>query len=153
MKKAILHQYQQLVDKAASQVTEVTVPPEGWLKTLRKSLGMSGAQLARLLGVTRAQIAQSERNELSGAITLRTMHTMAAAMGCRVVYAIVPAGKVEDLLVKRVNDKARQVMDKVNTHMALEAQALNEERRAYELTRLEQELLRDMPSDLWDDVK
>lgn len=153
MKTIILHQYQQIADEAASQAARLNVPPEGWLKTLRKALGMSGAQLGRLLGVSRAQIAQSEKNELSGALTLRTMHAMAEAMGCRVVYAIVPAGKVEDLLAKRAKEKARQIMTRVNTHMALENQTLGEKNRRFELQRLEHELLNEMPSDLWDDVK
>jgi len=153
MRKIILHQYQQIIDKAVRQTAGLDVPPEGWLKTLRKALGMSGAQLGRLMGVSRAQIAQAERNELSGAVTLRTLQNMAEAMGCRVVYAIVPTGNVEGLVVRRAKEKAKQLVDRVNTQMAFENQTLNEERREYELNRVEQELLRNLPLDLWDDVK
>ncbi len=153
MRKIVLHQYQQIIDKAGRQTTGLGVPPEGWLKTLRKALGMSGAQLGRLMGVSRAQVAQSERNELSGAVTLRTLQNMAEAMGCRVVYAIVPNGNVEDLVARRAKEKAKQLVGRVNTQMAFENQTLNEERREYELNRVEQELLRNLPLDLWDDVK
>lgn len=150
MRKTVLFQYQEIVDKAARQAAGLPTPPEGWLRTLRKALGMSGAQLARRLGVSRAQIAQSEKNELSGAITLRTLQNMAEAMGGRVVYTIVPHEGIETLLNKRAKEKAEQLMSRIDTHMALESQLLEGERHQFEMQRLEQELLREMPADFWD---
>jgi predicted DNA-binding mobile mystery protein A len=152
MKKTVLFQYQEIVDKAAKQAVGLSTPPEGWLKTMRKALGMSGAQLGRVLGVSRSQVAQSERNELTGAITLKTLHTMAEAMGGRVVYTIVPSERVEALISKRAKVKARQIVEKTSTHMALENQALGANSLQFELRRIEQELLKEMPSDFWDDV-
>lgn len=153
MKQIILHQYQDIVDKAAEQTSDLPMPPEGWLKTMRKALGVSGAQLARLLKVTRSQIAQSEKNELSGAVTLRTLQNAAEAMGGRLVYAIVPvSGTVETLIANRARDKAIQIVGRADTHMALESQALNAKSREYEIRRLERELLASMPSTLWDEV-
>lgn len=152
MKKIVLHQYQGIIDKAAKQVVGVSVPSEGWLKTMRKALGMSGAQLSRLLGMSRSQVAQSEKNELSGAITLKTLQSMAEAMGGRVVYTIVPSGRVETLIAKRAKEKAQQIVNKANTHMALESQTLDARSREFELKRLEEELINTMPSDFWDDV-
>jgi len=152
MKKIILHQYQQIIDSAAKQVAGLSVPAEGCLKTMRKALGMSGAQLARLLGVSRSQVAQSERNELSGAVTLKTLQGAAEAMGCRLVYAIVPADTVENMISRRAKEKAQQIVGKVNVHMALESQALDAKSREYEVKRIAQELLNSMPSDLWDNV-
>jgi transcriptional regulator with XRE-family HTH domain len=57
---------------------------------MRKALGMSGAQLARKMGVSRALVSQAESNEVSGNVTMKTMQTMAEAMGCRFVYAVLP---------------------------------------------------------------
>lgn len=119
---------------------------------MRKALGMSGAQLGRILGVSRSQVAQSERNELSGAITLKTLHAMAEAMGGRVVYTIVPSERVEALITKRANAKALQLVNKTSTHMALENQRLDANSLQFELKRIEQELLKEMPSDFWDDL-
>lgn len=150
MRKTVLFQYQEIVASAARQAEGFPVPPEGWLRTLRKALGMSGAQLARRLGVSRAQVAQSEKNELSGAVTLRTLQNMAEAMGGRVVYTIVPNESIETLLGRQANEKARQLMSRIDTHMALENQLLDSERHKFELQRLERELLRDMPADFWD---
>ena len=61
------------------------MPGDGWIATIRKALGMSGAALARRLGVTRARVSQAERAEREGGITLKEMDEFAAAMGCRFV--------------------------------------------------------------------
>ena len=90
IQNTILQQYQRFVDQASVSSADLTLPPEGWLRTMRKALGMSGAQLARKMGVTRALISQAESNEVSGGVTIKTMQKMAEAMGCRFVYAVLP---------------------------------------------------------------
>ena len=85
IQNTVLQQYQRFVDRASLSSANLTLPPEGWLRTMRKALGMSGAQLARRMGVSRALISQAESNEVSGNVTMKTMQTMAQAMGCRFV--------------------------------------------------------------------
>jgi len=150
MKPLIIHQYQQIVDSAAQQMA-ITQPPEGWLRTVRRALGMSGAQLARKMGLTRSQISQSEKNELSGAISLKTLQAMAEAMNCRVVYALVPNGTTEQLVAEQAQKKAAQLVRQAHIHMALESQALNPEQLRIEEQRIKYELIRVMPNDLWND--
>ncbi len=112
---------------------------------------MSGTQLARRLGVSRAQVSQAEKNELVGVITLKTLRYMAEGMGCRVVYAIVPEGSAGDLVARRAREKAEQLIRKTSAHMALEQQSLDEKQLSFELERLQRELINEMPSDLWND--
>lgn len=151
IKDIVFSQYQGIVNRAASQVHEVTVPPEGWLCTARKALKMSGAQLARHLGVSRAQVSKTEKNELMGSVTIKTMQQMAERMGYRFVYAIVPENKVEDLINARAKEKATAIVELANKHMALEAQALSNEQRQFEIDRLQQDMVKNMPFDFWDD--
>ncbi|MEN0039389.1 MAG: mobile mystery protein A [Cellvibrio sp.] len=150
MKQLIIRQYQQIVDSAAQQMT-ITMPPEGWLRTVRSALGMSGAQLARKMGLTRSQISQSEKNELSGAISLKTMQALAEAMNCRVVYALVPNATIEEIVANQAQKKAEQLVRQTHIHMALESQALNSEQLQIEEQRIKYELIREMPNDLWND--
>lgn len=151
MKTVVLKQYQDIVNQASQKGRDITVPREGWLRTLRKSLGMSGAQLARKIGVTRAQVAKSERNELAGVITLKTLQNMAQAMGGRIAYTIVIPSDVEKIVSERARAKARKMIEKANTQMALESQTLDSKTMRFELSRLEQEILKEMPTDFWDD--
>lgn len=151
VRQLVQKQYQRLVDSgAAHEVAEL--PPEGWLRTARKSLGMSGAQLARRMGVTRARIAQAEASEAEGGITLKSMQATAEAMGCRFVYAVVPEGRVEDLIVAQARKKATALVITASKHMALESQTLPDKSIALEIERLTRELARDMPADFWNDT-
>jgi predicted DNA-binding mobile mystery protein A len=123
----------------------------GWLRTVRKALGMSGPQLAKRMKVTRARIAQAELAERSGAATLKSMRSMAAAMGCQFVYAIVPPGPVEDLILAQARKKAAALVGTASKHMALESQALPDESISSEVETLARELVQERPSELWND--
>lgn len=151
VKNTVSKQYQDKVNHAAAKIRGVSFPPEGWLCTARKALGMSAAQLARRLGVTRAQVSKTEKGELVGSVTIRTLQTMAERMGYRLVYAIVPEQKIETILATRAEQKARRIVEETHKHMALEEQALSDKQIDFEIERLRQELLRNMPSDFWDD--
>ena len=151
MKKIISGQYQEIVDNAALKAAGLYVPAEGWIRTMRTALGMSGAQLARRLNFTRGAISDAEKNERSGAITLRTLENMAAAMNSRLVYTFVPEKSIKDVKSARAKEKAEQIVSKADTHMALESQELAKGQRQYEIERIGQELLQTMPSDFWDD--
>ena len=150
VKTVVRLQYQRLADSAASH-SGLRTPPEGWLRTVRKALGMSGAQLAKKMGVTRARVAQAEQAELSGGATLKSMHAAAEAMGCRFVYAVVPEKRIEDLIAAQARKKALALVGAASTHMALENQALPDAKIAQEAERLSHELAREMPPDFWSD--
>jgi predicted DNA-binding mobile mystery protein A len=151
LKSVVTRQYQAIVDQAAKAIPqEDQGPPEGWLATARKALGMSGSQVARRLGVTRSRISQAEQSELSGGATLKTMHSIAEAMGCRFVYAVVPVGgNVEDLVKRQALRKAQAIVQKAGTHMALELQSLSDDKNRDEVERIANELMRTMPSNFW----
>jgi hypothetical protein len=72
-------------------------------------------------------------------------------MGCRFVYAIVPDTTAGELLGRRTREKAEKIVARTHQHMALEAQILSPAQIAAETAILQQELMRDMPADLWND--
>lgn len=149
MKQIIIRQYQRLVDKTAEKVTDISTPPEGWLRTVRRSLGMSGAQLAKRLNVSRAQITQAEKAELTGGITLKTLNSMAEAMNCHLVYTIVPKKTINELIAEQANKKADQLVQQLE--QTDPDFPLNPEQRDYEIQRLQRELIKKMPRSLWGD--
>lgn len=146
-------QHQAIVDRAAdAPVRSLEAPNEGWIATVRKALGMSAAQLARRLGVTRARVSHLEKTEMSGGVTLRTMDITAKAMGCRFVYAIVPVeGRVADGIAAQARRKAEALVARAGTHMALEQQSLPDSTNREEVSRIADDLARAMPSDFWTD--
>ena len=65
-------------------------PPDGWIRTIRNTLMMTGKQLAGKLGVSKGRVYKVEQDELAGGVTLRTMKSVAEALDCRFVYAMLP---------------------------------------------------------------
>ncbi len=98
LKKIAIKQCRNKVKHMEERFSDVVWPTEGWIKTLRQALNMSGAQLSRRLGVTRGLISKTEKAELSGGVSLKKMHDMAQAMNCRFVYAIVPETDIDNIL-------------------------------------------------------
>ena len=147
----VLKQYQEKVNQAVRQLGGFSLPPEGWLKTVRQALGMTGPQLAKRLGVTKGRISQAEAAEQDGGVTLKTMQSMAEAMNCRFVYAIVPENEVELVIRDQAIKKAKARVKAASTQMALEAQALGKEKLSAEIERIASEMMDKMPSDFWSD--
>ena len=146
----VVKQYWARVDRAADSLKSVEIPDEGWIRTVRRAMNMSGAALGRLLGKSRASVSQSEKNELDGAVTLRTMQSIADAMGCRFVYAIIPEHSMEDLMRKHARKVALEIVKRSTEHMALEDQSLGKEHTQREVKRITEDLIKDMPANFWD---
>ena len=148
----VLKQYQNKVNQALKQFGDYAMPlSEGWLKTVRKALGMSGSQLAKRLGVTKGRVSQAESAEISGSATLKSMRNMAQAMDCRFVYAVIPIKEIESVIRDRAVLKAKEQIEAASTQMALEAQSLSNEQLTFAVDQLAAEIIEKMPSDLWND--
>ena len=152
VKTIVQQQYRSIVDNAATSLPGLKTPPEGWLRTVRSALGMSGAEVAKRLGVTRARVTKAEHAELTGGVTLKSMQAMAEAMGCRFVYAVIPpSGRIEDIITAQARKKAIGIVGTASKHMALENQNLPDDKIAQEVERLTREIAQEMPSDFWND--
>ena len=62
------------------------------------------AEIAEKMGVCKSVVLDLETREPKNTITLKSMSRMAQAMGCKVVYGIVPEGgkTLEELAEKRL---------------------------------------------------
>lgn len=99
----------------------------GWIKYTRSVLGMTLKELALRAGLALPTIAQAERRESEGKITIETLRKFADAMECELVYAFVPKDDITELLRKKAMEKARLTILKADTHMSLEDQKVTEE--------------------------
>lgn len=130
---------------------ELSPPPRGWLRALREALGMTGAQLAARLRVVPSRVSALEKAEISGATTLKSMREAAEAMGCRFVYAIVPARPLDELLRARAVALANAELARVHHTMRLEDQALDARELAEARERLIAAYLDGNPRRLWEE--
>src|SRR5258706_15174374 len=105
------------------QATQVPVPSEGWIRTIRSAINMSLLQLATRLKKKSPNVLNFEKRESAGTITLKSLMEIADAMDMRLVYAIIPKeGTLEDKVDQKAEEKAREIVNRTNTTMALEDQ-------------------------------
>ena len=105
-------------------VRSVPRPPKGWIRAIREAMGVSSAELGRLLGASRQLPTQFERAEASDSITLKSLRNVARALDCDLVYALVPrTGTVAKSVENRARLQARKHVLGVEHSMALEDQA------------------------------
>jgi len=125
----------------------------GWIRSIRKSLGMSAKQLATRIEVEPPRITEMEKSEINGNITLRSLRRAAEAMDCELFYALIPKTSLEETMRRQALLTARQRMEKVSHTMLLEGQALGRGEEARILEQKAKELMRDVPRWLWDSTK
>jgi predicted DNA-binding mobile mystery protein A len=150
MKNLIRQQYQHKFDENL-MTKNIRRPKEGWIRTLRKALGMSSPQLARILGLGKAQVSQMERMEIDDRITLKQLRRVAEELDCELVYALVPRTSIQEMIRERAGFKAKKIIEAVNQHMILESQQLDESSLNEQLNLETNRLIQDMPRDLWEE--
>jgi len=79
-------------------------PTNELLRTLRKVLRVPMKEIAGKMGIVESTLFQLEGREGTGSITLGSLGRIAEAMGCKVVYGVVPLnGKtLEELAEERM---------------------------------------------------
>jgi len=98
-------------------------PAGGWLVSVREALGLSLAQIGRRLRVPRQNIQKFERGEATDRVTLGTLRRVADAMGCDLVYVLVPkSGSFAELAERPAREGAARDVQRVVHTMALEDQ-------------------------------
>lgn len=100
-------------------------PQAGWLRAVRDALGMSTRDMAARLGVTSMAISKLEASERAGTIGLDTLARAADALGCDVVYTLVPRAPLEQQVRRQAEAVARSELGPVATTMALEDQSVD----------------------------
>lgn len=136
---------------ALRPLTESIRPARGWIRAIRETLGMTTRQLGKRMGVSQPRIVMLEKSEVEGSITLDSLERAAQALGCRVVYALVPEKPLTDTITQRAAEIAGRQLGTVEQTMRLEDQGVYDRARQDEARdRLAQELLR-RPARLWDE--
>ena len=133
-------------------LSETEVPHKGWIRAIRDALGMTAKQLARRLGVTQQSVARIEKDELTGAVTIKTMRRIAERLECSFVYGFVPHTSLDDTLRKQAGTVASRQLEQANQTMSLEAQSLTSEENRQILAEMVENLMETLPSNLWDEV-
>lgn len=137
------------VSVLSSLPASFAVPPEGWIRTIRKALGMTMSQLSKRLNVQQSRISEIEKAEIHDQLTLKTLKAAAHALECRFEYAFIPEKSLEDVLKERALQLAKEKVAYIAHHMTLEDQSVSEAEKINQIQYLAEELLK-TPQKLWD---
>jgi predicted DNA-binding mobile mystery protein A len=146
-------QIEQLEKKLSgfSTAQKVVVPPTGWLKAVRVSLGMSLQQLADKLSITKQSVQELELREKEGTITLKKLREAANALDMQLVYGLVPKdGSLEKLIDRKANELATRIVSRTSNTMKLEDQENTQQRLKKAIDERTSVIKNDMPKMLWD---
>ena len=133
----------------ATQVN--TIPPMGWLKTVRVSLGMSLQQLADKLSITKQSVQEIELREKEGNITLKNLREAANALDMQLVYGLVPKdGSIEALIDRKARELAIRIVSRTSNSMKLEDQENTKQRLKKAIEERAAIIKNELPKMLWD---
>jgi predicted DNA-binding mobile mystery protein A len=109
---------------AFEEAKNIARPQRGWLRAVREALGLTLGQVGQAAHTAHQRIVNFEKAEENDRITLRSLRRVAEAMGCELVYAIVPkSGTIQELAEHPVRSAATKRVLAVEHTMALEDQA------------------------------
>ena len=98
-------------------------PSGGWIASVREALGLTLAEVGEHLRAPRQTVQKFERAEATDRITLGTLRRVADAMGCDLIYALVPrSGSFSELAEHPTRERASRDVKSVVHTMALEDQ-------------------------------
>lgn len=98
-------------------------PPRGWVRAIREALGMSAATLSERLGTTAGAVSRLEQSEAADRIRLDTLRRAADALGCDLVYLLVPRRPLTAVVRDRARELAHHEIAATEQTMRLEGQA------------------------------
>lgn len=124
-------------------------PKDGWIKVVRKTLGMTSSQLAKRLGVDRSRIVRIEADEAKNVLTMKTLKALAAALDCDFVYAFIPKESLEKMVEQQANKIAALQINNVSHNMMLEKQMLLPKQNKEQIKELKNNLLEKSFKNLW----
>ena len=132
-------------------MAEVSVPRKGWIRAIRRAIGMSAHQLGVRLGVSQQRVAQIEKQEITGGLSIKAMRKVAEGLDCRFVYGFVPNNSLEDIITRQARKGASHRLAQASHTMDLEDQGLSKEGNEEILAEMVAELIRKLSPDLWRD--
>ena len=136
--------------QAFQPLQEESIPSTGWIRFVRKSIGMSLRQLGERMKITPQSVSDIEHREADGKVTLSTLRDAAEALDMRLIYALVPKqGTVRDIVRRQARKLAEDAVARTSISMSLEEQSVPREELLREVDFLVEELMRKNTRTFW----
>lgn len=151
--KALLKTQRKSLDEKIRPFQKTRVlprPKSGWIRAIREALGMTTAQLAHRMGIQQSGVSLLEKREVDRKVTLETLERAAQALGCEVVYALVPQGEtLEKIVDEQAMRSAKRLLSRTLHTMSLEDQKVGMAETALHEKELATEIKNKADRRLW----
>lgn len=92
-----------------------------------------------------------EEREKDGSVSLKALRQFGKVMGLKFIYGFIPEkGKLEDMIEKRANELAKEIVIRTSASMKLEDQENSRGRKKKAINEKADDIIREMPRYLWD---
>ncbi len=125
MKRSFRKRDRRILDerlKSMPPLSSFQPPQDGWIRSIRESLGMSAADLGQRIGIARQSVLTLEKSEVEGKAQLDSLRKAASALDCAFVYAFIPHSSLEEFVQRQIKTIVTEKMKKVSHSMKLEDQ-------------------------------
>jgi predicted DNA-binding mobile mystery protein A len=137
------------LDEKLNQLGHVPRLSHGYIRELREALQMSTYQFADRLGVSQSTVMDLEKSERHGTISIKSLERAAEALGCQLVYALVPRTSLEQMVEEQSKLRAKQLSSTIFRTMALEQQSASSSENEALIEQLAEDVLRHAKRELW----
>lgn len=148
MRTTLLRQLDSEADRI--RLTGAVVAREGWINTIRQSLGMTLAAFGRRLGINASSARKLEIDEKHDRTTVDRLRRAANALDCDLVIMVLPRTSHGSFLKKHAVSAAARTYRTVNHNMVLEGQADYEISAEQSINDLAEELIRSGDRTIWE---
>ena len=128
----------------------LTMPSQGWVKTIREALGLSTSQLAKKVGIDQSRISRLENSEKTGELKLSSLQKIADGLNMKFIYGFVSEETLEDIVRNQARRIALKRLETLDSTMRLEQQALSDENKKKALDDMMEKILINPPKDFWE---
>lgn len=148
--KLIINQLDKKITRYKN-LADVTIPPRGWIYSIRKALNMSLRQLGVRMSITSQSVWEIEDREKNGSVTLNVLRQVGQALNMKLVYGFIPEHlSLNKMIEERAIKLAKEIVYRTSVSMELENQKTSEERINKAIQEKAKELIAKMPGYLWD---
>lgn len=119
------------------------------IQDIREALGMTQKQLAKKLKITQSSLSKIEED--AGSTTIKTLVRIVNGLQCEFKGVVVSSDRLEDIIKVRAEIKAKEMLNRTFSHMAMEQQAPTNNAYQYQLNKLIEELASNPGPGLWEE--
>jgi predicted DNA-binding mobile mystery protein A len=133
-----------------NELVDITIPPNGWIYSIRTAIHMSLRQLAEHLNITTQSVKEIEEREQSGSVSINVLRKVGKALNMKFVYGFIPqSGTLNKMIESKAKELAKEIVLRTSSTMQLEDQENTKERIEKAIQEKTEEIIQKMPRYLW----